>query len=70
MDYIAVTGLSPRYFIPTYDHYKFQGKGIRRLLINVIQILNLYLAASATTSLLNVTKIWKVLYKSIGFQKN
>ena len=26
MDYIAVTGLSPRSFIPTYDHYMFQGK--------------------------------------------
>ena len=36
MDYIAVTGLSLRSFILTYDHYKFKGKGIGRVRINVI----------------------------------
>ena len=37
----ALTDISPRSFLTNYDQSKFQGKGIGRLLINIIQVLSL-----------------------------
>jgi len=70
MDYIAVTDVSPRSILVNYDQTKFQGKGIARLLLNIIQVVNLAVSdGDCENIVIKSSRELESLYRSIGFQK-
>ena len=70
MDYIALTDISPRSFLTNYNQSKFQGKGIGRLLINIIQVLNHVVSRGKCKYIvIKCDRELESMYKSFGFQK-
>ena len=70
IDYFGCTEASPKKIIPSFNKERFHGKGISKLLINMIQVISNTLCNDKdNVILLKCTDEYQSYYESVGFQK-
>ena len=70
IDYFGYTEASTKEIIPLFKFERFFGKGISKLLINMIQVIsNTLCNDKGNVILLKCTDELQSYYKSVGFQK-